>query len=843
MPYNRWIGSAGTVVRFGDSSNENHALDLCTLPGNRFLAIEHRFGIVIMDPLSHQIIAGWQYKMDRSLRGMMSTYSGITSLHYGGKDYIFWGAAEKKHSAIMSAIWDGQTISAVTTIDIPALKAGEMPLPNQVIARIEDGIPYLYTALNGVNRVCKIRLDQQSITWQTPVGAAPYGVCLIDNQLFVTNWAGPEATDSSRESAGIPWGKVYTDPVTGATSEGSLSVLDARDGKWEKNIALGLHPNAVIASPDQQYLYITNSNSDEISVVHVAALKNIGSIPTGILGGPMGYSGSSPNALCLNEVGSVLYVANGMDNAIQVIQLGKDFSATGKGNTRTTGYIPTEAYPSGLQLIGNTLYVTNLEATGSGVLTATKEFRKEDGSPEEAYTIHQQLASVSCIPLPGDKQLLKYTREVRAKNVAEKMTASRLTPRAGVAAKPVPERIGEPSVFKHVIYIIKENKTYDQVFGDIKTANGNARLCIYGNTVTPNQHALADRFTLMDQYYASGKSSAEGHQWSDAAMVSDYVEKSVRAWFRSYPHRQEDALVYNRSGFIWNQALDHQRSVRIYGEACTTHYPSSWGWADIYRQYRQGTDMHQYNTTTIARIRPIISPDYPDCDNFKFTDQLRADILIRDLKHYESLPGDSLPNLLVVSLPVEHTSGTAPNFPVPQAMVADNDYALGRIVEAFTHSRFWDSTVIFVTEDDSQSGWDHVSPYRTIGQVISPYSMHAKPVHTRYNQTSMVRTIEQILGLPPMNVMDATAQPMFDCFTEKPVRFTYTALPGNIPFDQMNKPLSALQGKSLYYAKLSKTKAFTELDSGEDDSMNRILWFDAKGEEAYPAAVGGKDKK
>jgi hypothetical protein len=253
--------------------------------------------------------------------------------------------------------------------------------------------------------------------------------------------------------------------------------------------------------------------------------------------------------------------------------------------------------------------------------------------------------------------------------------------------------------------------------------------------------------------------------------------------------------------------------------------------------------MHQYNTTTIARIRPIISPDYPDCDNFKFTDQLRADILIRDLKHYESVSGDSLPNLLVVSLPVEHTSGTAPGFPVPQSMVADNDYALGRIVEAVTHSRFWDSTVIFVTEDDSQSGWDHVSPYRTIAQVISPYSIHTKPIHTRYNQTSMVRTIEQILGLPPMNVIDATAQPMFDCFTEKPAHFAYTALPANIAFDQMNKPLSALQGKALYYAKLSKTKAFAELDSGEDDSMNRILWFDAKGEETYPAAVAGKEKK
>ncbi|MDQ2752980.1 MAG: alkaline phosphatase family protein [Bacteroidota bacterium] len=399
---------------------------------------------------------------------------------------------------------------------------------------------------------------------------------------------------------------------------------------------------------------------------------------------------------------------------------------------------------------------------------------------------------------------------------------------------PVPERIGEPSVFKHVVYIIKENKTYDQVFGDVKEGNSDSNLCVYGYSVTPNQHELSRSFSLLDDYYASGKSSAEGHQWTDAAMVSDYVEKNVRAWFRSYPHRQEDALVYNKAGFIWNNALDHGKRVRIFGEACKTWFDTKMNWFDIYNKYINHDSLSFTNTTTIARITPIIHPHFPDCDNFIFTDQIRADDFINEWKEYENKQGDNLPDLMIVSLPNDHTAGTSPDFPTPRAMVADNDLALGRIVQTITGSRFWDSTVVFVTEDDSQSGWDHVSPYRTTGLVISAYSALQKTIHTNYNQTCMVRTIEQILGLPPMNIIDATAVPMFDCFTNTKTNTRFQHVANYIPLNERNKPIAALKGKALYYATLSKTSAFKELDSGDDDEMNRILWFYAKGDLAYP---------
>jgi hypothetical protein len=561
----------------------------------------------------------------------------------------------------------------------------------------------------------------------------------------------------------------------------------------------------------------------------------------GLFSGSLTYYGSSPTALALDQSGTNLYVTNGFDNAVCVVRLGAGVSSSGKGKTVVRGYIPTEAYPGGIVLLGNELYVANIEAKGSRVLTAVHEMKAytATGEPMNGYTIHQELASISIVPVPSDKELKTYTKQVQEGSLFFRLALTNRPARRDIAPRPVPERIGEPSVFKHVIYIIKENKTYDQVFGDIPQGRGAAALCIYGDSVTPNQHQLAGKFLLMDNYYASGKCSAEGHQWTDGAMVSDYIEKSVRAWFRSYPHRQEDALVYNRNGFIWNDALDHGKKVRVYGEACTTKYDHSLKWEDIYNRYLQRVDQGFVNSTTIGRLRPIISSAYPDCDNLAFTDQLRADIFIADLKSAEQASGDSLPDLMVLSLPNDHTSGTSPNFPVPQAMVADNDLALGRIVDAVSHSRFWDSTVVFVTEDDSQSGWDHISPYRTTGLVISPYSVMGKVVHTNYNQTGMVRTIEQILGIPPMNVIDATALPMWDCFGDFRPDYRYSFMPNLIPLNKMNHGMSGLTGTAAYYARLSASRVFKEVDGGEDELMNRILWFAAKGEKPYPAGSAG----
>ena len=838
LPFNRLVHSAGRVVTYGDSSIENHALDLCILPGDTHVAIEDRYGIAVMNMQTLQIEDRWSFNEAKAFKAYMSSYSGITSFTYKQKTYISWGAGGRDNgkSAVMIARWDGKKLTDVTSISLEKLAPADLALPNQILAHLEDSILYLYVALNGNDRLVKIRFDDQQTVWTAPTGVAPYGLCIAGKKIYVTNWAGPQVNDTVPEHAGTPWGAAYTDPATGATRNGSLSVLDLETGRLLGEIPLGLHPNAIIKSPDQKRLYISNGNSDNISVVDIGLMQVTETIPTGLFSGQHRYYGSSPNALALDARAGKLYVANGLDNALAVISLGQTPSS-GHQHARIQGFIPTEAYPSGIVVSGHRLFVTNLEARGSRVLSADREI-KSSGAAEavKAYTIHKELASVSVIGIPNVQQLKGYTAQVQRLNLFQRLALSNAAPRREAQARPLPERIGEPSRFRHVVYIIKENKTYDQVLGDLPQGRGDSRLCVYGEQVTPNQHKLAREFSLLDNYYASGKSSAEGHQWADAGMASDYVEKNVRAWFRSYPHRQEDALVYNRSGFIWNNALDHGKKVRVYGEACLTHYEQGWKWSDIFSRYSHQENLGLSNTSTIARLRPIISPDYPDCDNINFTDQIRADVFIRDWKHAEQLPEDSLPELMVLSLPDDHTAGTSEQFPVPMAMVADNDLALGRIVETITASRFWDSTVIFVTEDDSQSGWDHISPYRTTCQVLSVYSNPGMVIHTNYNQTSMVRTIEQILGIPPMNILDATALPMFDCFTQTKRDFHFQHLPNNIELDKMNRPMGMLKGKAKYFARVSKNSAFKDLDGGNDELMNRILWFDAKGNQPYPGS-------
>ena len=847
MPHNRLIQSAGKVVTFGDPQQENHALDFVLLPDQQHIAVEDRYGVAILDKTTLEIMYRWSFRDDPKFSSLMSTYSGIKALNYEGQTYLLWGAANGRQSAVMIAEWNGSGIQRVSSLPVVAVSPAGTALPNEIAVQMEAGIPYLYVVLNGNNQLLKIRFPDRQVVWTVSTGVAPYGLRIIGEKAYVTNWAGPLVTDSSLEHAGTPWGSAYTSPVTGATARGSLSIIDVKNGALLQELPLGLHPNAIACSPDSLFLYVCNGNSDNVSVIDVRRSVVVDSIPVGLFSGTITYYGSSPNALTTDKAGTTLYVTNGFDNAVCVIRLGSTVSARGTGRSEVKGYIPTEAYPGGILALDNQLYVANIEAKGSRVLAPVNGlagFRNGvNGDTLNAYTIHQEMASLSIIPVPTDKELKGYTKKVREQSLFFRLELTNRPARANVVSRPVPERIGEPSVFKHVIYIIKENKTYDQVYGDLPQGRGMARLCIYGDSVTPNQHRLATDFSLLDNYYAAGKCSAEGHQWTDAAMASDYIEKNVRAWFRSYPHRQDDALVYNRNGFIWNDALDHGKSVKIYGEACLTKYDHSEKWGDIYNRYLDHADQGFVNSTTIGRIRPIISPAYPDCDNLVFTDQLRADIFIHDLRQADSLPGGSLPDLMVLSLPDDHTAGTSPDFPVPQAMVADNDLAVGRIIDALTHSRFWDSTVVFVTEDDSQSGWDHISSYRTTGLVISPYSVMGSAIHTNYNQTGMVRTIEQILGIPPMNGMDATALPLFDCFSDQKASYTYTCKPNIIPLNRMNKPLAALKGKAAYYARASANQAFKDVDGGDDELMNKILWFDARGEEAYPLPAdyaGGK---
>lgn len=821
MPYNRFVDPAGTVIRFGNPSQENHSLDCVLLPNQNVLAVEDRYGLALFDVAEKKLLHHLDYEGE--YKGLKSTFSGVKTWQDGNVLHILWGAANpiSKASFILDAVWDGQRAVMQSAIKFPAKEPAPMSLPNDIAINKENGEDYLYVVLNGNNEIAKIRLKDRSRVWTVPTGMAPYGIAIGASKIYVTNWAGVVPNNAAQQVAGIPYGKVLIDPRTGATASGTVSVIDPATGRTEKEINVGLHPNAIISSADHKYLYVANGNSDNVSVINTASNTVVDSIAVK-LNKDADYVGDSPNALALDKNGTTLYVSNGLDNAVAVVKLGKN-SEGGSGASSIAGFIPTEAYPAGLVVNNETLFVCNLEGEGARI------FDKNEGS-----NCHNQEATLSIISLPGAQKLQSYTERVKAANLVFRTTLSQLLPRKDAAPKPVPERTGEPSVFKHVLYIIKENKTYDQVFGDVAEGNGRKSLCIYGDSITPNAHKLAKDYLLLDNFYASGKSSAEGHSWANAAMVTDYVEKNVNAWFRSYPHVLADALVYNREGFLWNNALDHGKTVRVYGEGCKPRWKDNASWTEIYRSYLNGKPIAFTNTTTISRLEPILSPSFPGFDGPASTDQIKADAFINELNQYENMPGDGLPQLMVMALPADHTVGMREGFPTPRAMVADNDLALGRILEALSKSRFWESTVVFVVQDDPQSGWDHVSAYRTVGFVVSPYSVLSKTIHTNYNQTCIVRTIEQILGIPPMNVVDATALPMFDCFSDKLQKKEFIHLKNNVPLDEMNKPATVLTGKAKKFAELSALPMFDRIDGGDDDLLNRILWYSAKGNKPYP---------
>jgi YVTN family beta-propeller protein len=832
MPYNRIVASAGKVLTYGDPRLENHTLDVTLLPGNTHAVIEDRYGIAILDRAKQEIVQRWTYRNEKSIQYLMSTYSGIKTFVFQNKTYIVWSAAgrENDKGGLVIATWAEGKIGAVEYLPFAPKAPAPGALPNEVEVAFEGGDCFLYLALNGNNQLAKIHFSDRKTVWTVNTGIAPFGVKIAQNKVYVSNWAGPIPTDVNLEKAGIPYGEAYVDPRTGATLKGTVSVFDPATGKQVYEIEVGLHPNAMCLSPDQLTLYVANGNSDDIAVIDTRSDKLINRIPVGIFREGGALVGSTPNGLAIDSLGTTLYVSNGFDHAVAVVQL--------SAQPQVKGYIPTEAFPSGLLWSNNQLYVTNLEAKGARVLNATSNIKKQFGIGETAFdgafNSHEQLASFSIIPVPKKSQLKKYSKLVNLQNLSARKAISEKPARRNVAPRPVPERIGEPSVFKHVLYIIKENRTYDQVYGDMPEGRGMPKLCVFGDSVTPNQHRLAREYSLLDNYYVSGKSSAEGHQWASAGIVSDYVEKNCRAWFRSYPHRQYDAMVYTREGYIWNHALDHGKSVRIYGEACYTEFDEKLDWTKIYQKYVNKEPFEFKNTSTISRVRPILSQNFPGYDDAKLNDQMRAEAFIQELQAYEKQSGDQLPELMVMSLPNDHTAGTSPGYPTPRAQVADNDLAVGRIIEALSKSRFWESTVVFISEDDSQAGWDHISAYRTGALVVSPYSKLGKTVKTNYNQISMLRTMEQILGLPPMNTMDATAEPMFDCFTDTLRMVKYQALPNRIPLTELNTSFSMLEGKALFYAQQSVENMQEGIDNGEDDIMNRILWFATKGDVPYP---------
>ena len=455
------IQPAGLQIYFGDESLENHSLDAALSPDGKWLAVEERYSIVFISTSDNKVKFTLPNNNHPDLRGGMNTYSGIT--WYIGKNgpEIYWSSVIKgNRSYVVSAKWDGNKAEFGRMIEYKTQPPARLALPNEILITKEASKEYLYVVLNGNNKVIKQDFITGDTIWVVDPGVAPYGLTMASGKLYVTNWAGrnPEAGD--KDVAGVPWGLARVDNKTagGATREGSVAVIDPSSGKIIKEILVGLHPNDITSDNKGKFVYVTNSNSDNVTVINTAKDEITETISVRLQPGINPFFGDSPNGLCLSPDGKLLYVANGMDNALAVIKLGKNATKGSKKNSRVTGFIPTGAYPSAICTINSGyLYVCNLEAEGVRLGLANKN------TTNLVYNSHNMLASVSVIRVPGKKALKAYTDTVIAVNNLSRATIAREKPRESVQPKPVPDRIGEPSVFKHVVYIIKENRTYDQV--------------------------------------------------------------------------------------------------------------------------------------------------------------------------------------------------------------------------------------------------------------------------------------------------------------------------------------------------------------------------------------------
>jgi YVTN family beta-propeller protein len=665
-----------------------------------------------------------------------------------------------------------------------------------------------------------LRMDAKSgkVTATVPVGVAPYMPVVVGKKVYVSNWGGDRPDGKGITTSGT---SVKIDPRTSVANHGSVSVVEGEGDQWKaRRIEVGGHPCGMMASKDGRFVYVANANSDTISVISTGSDKVVETIdckPEKRL--PFG---SGSNALALSPDGKTLYVANGTNNCIAVVQLGQGQPS------QVVGLIPTGWYPGAVDVSadGKTLCVANVKGHGS---LNDKRRDKEKGKNS-----HDHLGSVSIIPVPSADELKKHTAAVNANNRLTYSLAGLEKPRPEAKPLPVPERHGEPSVIEHVVYVIKENRTYDQVFGDMKVGNGDANLCIFGEETTPNMHKLAREFVLLDNYYCSGVLSADGHSWVNEAYTTDYLEKMFGQFTRSYPYEGSDPLAFPTTGFLWDNALLHKKSFYNFGEHCkTTFNPKGAKWADHYAEFTAGTNKIKMTVEpNLPSLKPYTHPNYP---GFEMTvpDVARAKMFTAKLAEWEK--AGTMPNLVYVFLPNDHTSGTSPNSPTPRAMNADGDLALGQVVEALSKSKFWDKTCILVTMDDPQNGFDHVDGHRTVGMAISPYTRQkGKVISTCYNQTGMVKTIELMLGLPPMNQLDLNATPMRDCFTLMPDRTPYTAEKNRIKLDEMNQPMKKLDGMALHWAKESMKLDFSKEDLNDEDVFNRILWHSVRGNKPYP---------
>ena len=577
-----------------------------------------------------------------------------------------------------------------------------------------------------------------------------------------------------------------------------VMVYDTRNNVFTDSIPVGDNPNDLCISKNGRYLYVANANDNSVSVINTDERKVLETLNAALY--PASLSGSTSNGVALSDDGKTLYIANADNNCLAVFDVSKPGASTSKG------FIPTGWYPTCVRVAGNKLYVSN----GKGFSSYPNPFGPNPVAKKEHVMIHEGdsshpktvqyigggllMGTMSIIAIPSAQQLSVYSQAVYHNTPYVKDRELNTT---GMAGNPVPNKVGNPSPVKHVFYIIKENRTYDQVLGDMKEGNGDTSLVLFGENITPNQHRIARDFVLLDNFYVDGEVSADGHNWCMGAYATDYMEKN---WPTSYGARGIGArgrTALNKQ-YIWDCASRAGVTFRTYGEFANRK----------------------------SALIPVLEGHYLNTfDGF--------DLHVKDTSRYRAwqkdfdslLVNNALPQLMTIRFGNDHTEGMAAGRPTPFAHVADNDLAIGMFLEHLSKSAVWKESVVFMLEDDAQNGPDHVDAHRSPAYIAGGYVKRHFVDHTMYSTSSMIHTIELILGMPPMTQYDAAANTMGLCFSQQPDVTKYTALPSLVNLNDINPRDTKLSA-------MSKGLDFSREDIIPDRIMNVITWKAVKGENA-----------
>jgi len=790
QPDGGFLVSSGQRVEGGSLAFAGRPIELALHPSGEFFAVLQKDSVFLGTVEGIRTETRIPLGASAGFRGLAWTPDGSRLFASTDQGYVQCFRLEKE-----KLVKAGQ-------IAVKPKDAKGNPVPGGIVIT-KDGSRMFVAAANR-NAVAEINLTRGEGEWvrEFPVETLPFEPRLSEDErtLVVSNWGGrlPRSGDRTAKSQDLD---VVTDD-RGTPGSGTVSLIDRETGQT-RHLEVGIHPTAIAVAAGKAY--VANAMSDSISEIDLASGKLGRTIP--ILWGNLRVLGSMPNALTVR--GKTLYVANGGDNALCEVDL-----AEGKVlGFRSAGYFPTAL---ALTPDGKSALLLNTKGNGSVNRTLA-------GKPGNS---HDFQGTVSVVDLNTD--LAAATSLVARNNRWD----------ANLARSPLKVYNG---AIKHVLYIIKENRTYDEVFGDLPQGNGDPKLCSLGERVMPNHRKLAREFTLFDNGYVSGTNSADGHAWSTQSLANDYLEHFYVGYSRTYPCEGEDPMAISSGGAIWDAALRKGKTLRVYGEFCDEtkagFQPEPKDWFELWEDRKNGTHRFKMTAeTTVPSLKPYINKEVHYWPLIQ-SDQHRVDVFLREYEEFSRK--DTIPNLMIMSLPCDHAEGVNPSYPTPRAMMADNDLALGRVVEAISKSPQWKETCIFVIEDDAQGGPDHVDGHRTVFMAISPYTRRGTVDSTFYTTTNMIRSMELMLGLDPMNKFDAVSDPLVACFGDELDLTPYHATSNNVPLDERNPSRKAMTKEDQYWLARTMELDWSHIDAPDPYWLNRINWYSLfKGSRPYPARPG-----